>query len=262
MNPSACADDAATLLFEARLAGRALAAFPRPAPTTLADAYAVQRRLCDALALPVLGWKVGRIPGPLVASLGAERLAGPVLRCADIADGALGQARIFTGGAGAIEAEVMLRLDRVPDHLPSLADAPDYVSEIRAGFEVASSPAPDVHDLAPFGIIADIGINNGLLIGPPLARDGFDQLEVETRIEGVSVGRGRACDVLDGPWGSLRFLVDLHLRGVIALAPGQWISAGAITGVHPIVPGQSATASFGPAVRIACTAVPDAGLSR
>lgn len=260
MSLSARADDAATLLIEARRAGTALAAFPRPAPATLEDAYAVQRRLCDALALPVLGWKVGRIPGPLVASLAAERLAGPILRSVDVSDGTPGQARIFVGGAGAIEAEVMLRLDRVPDHLPSLADAPDYVSEIRVGFEVASSPAPDVHDLAPFGIIADIGINNGLLIGPPLARDGFDQLGVETRIDGASVGRGRACDVLDGPWGSLRFLIDLHLRGVIALAPGHWISAGAITGVHPIVPGEHATASFGPAIRIACTAVPETGL--
>src|SRR3546814_2456654 len=50
-------------------------------------------------------------------------------------------------------------------------------------------------------------------------------------------------------WGALDFLVDLHRRGVIELKPGQWISAGAITGVHPIAIGQTATACFGSAAR-------------
>ena len=251
----------AAALLEARRAGRALTAFPQPVPATLADAYACQQHVQAALGAPVLGWKVGRIPGPLVETLGAERLAGPVLRCAELGD-APGSARLFVGGAGAIESEAMLRLDRVPDEVPATDEAARaLVGDIRAGFEVASSPAPDVHDHAPFGIIADIGINNGILLGPRLAPDGFDRLTVETRIDGEVVGTGRACDVLDGPWGSLRFLVDLHLRGMIALAPGQWISAGAITGVHPIVPGQSATATFGPDVAIACAAVPETGFA-
>lgn len=261
MSGFARADDTAALLLNARRSGAALPAFPQPLPATLDAAYAIQQQMIAALGLPVLGWKVGRIPVPLIASLGAERLAGPVFRCTEIADGALAEASVFIGGAGAVEAEVMLRLDRVPDHIPSAEEAKNLVSEIRAGFEIASSPAPDVHDHAPFGIIADIGINNGILLGPSLDAASFDRLEVDTAIGGVSVGTGRACDVLDGPWGSLRFLVDLHLRGVIALAPGQWISAGAITGVHPIVPGQSATASFGPAIHIGCTAVPETGIS-
>lgn len=261
MSISVRVGDAAAVLLDARRSGTALPAFPQPLPKTLDAAYAIQQQMIAALGLPVLGWKVGRIPVPLIVSLGAERLAGPVFRCTEIADGALAEASVFIGGAGAIEAEVMLRLDRVPDHIPSPEEARNLVSEIRAGFEIASSPAPDVHDHAPFGIIADIGINNGILLGPALDAASFDRLEIDTAIEGASVGTGRACDVLDGPWGSLRFLVDLHLRGVIALAPGQWISAGAITGVHPILPGQCATASFGPAIHIGCTAVPETGIS-
>lgn len=256
------AGDPAAVLLDARLTGTALAAFPRPVPATLADAYACQQRLCAALGAPVLGWKVGRIPVPLVERLGAERLAGPVLRATELND-TTGIARIFAGGAGAIESEVMLRLDVVPDKVPATDDdACALVGDIRAGFEIASSPAPDVHDHAPFGIIADIGINNGILLGTRLDPDGFEQLAVETSIDGEVAGTGRACDILDGPWGSLRFLVDLHLRGVIALAPGQWISAGAITGVHAIGPGQTAIATFGPEVTIACTAVADPGFAR
>jgi 2-keto-4-pentenoate hydratase len=247
-------------LIEARRSGRALPAFPAPVPATLADAYAVQQRLTAALGAAVLGWKVGRIPPALIETLGAERLAGPVLRVAELDGVKPGEARVFSGGAGAIEAEVMLRLREVPDQrVTDSEDGAAWIDEIRAGFEVASSPAPDVHAHAPYGIIADIGINNGLLLGPQLGIADFAALPVETQIDGVTVGTGRAIDVLDGPWGSLNFLVDLHRRGVIELKSGQWISAGAITGVHPTGIGQTATARFGVAAYIACTAIAETG---
>lgn len=262
MSAASRAQAAADILFQARLSGTALSGFPTPVPTTLADAYDIQRRLCSALGGAVLGWKVGRIPPALVDSLGAVRLAGPVLRVDTLDGTAPGAALIFDGGAAAIESEVMLRLKAIPEQIPATdEDAFAFVDDIRAGFEVASSPAPDVHDHAPYGIIADIGINNGLLLGPALGRDGFSALMIETQIDGVTVGTGRAVDVLDGPWGSLRFLVDLHLRGVIELAAGQWISAGAITGVHPIALGQTAIARFGTA-HIACIAVAETGFQK
>jgi 2-keto-4-pentenoate hydratase len=257
--PSPAAPDPVAALLGARLSGCALTAFPAPVPVTLAEAYAVQERLTTALDAPVRGWKVGRIPPALIKVLGAERVAGPVLRIAELDGDVPGKAAIFEGGAGAIEAEVMLRLRAVPDRLTGGDDGATWVDEIRAGFEVASSPAPDVHDHAPYGIIADIGINNGLLLGPRLDIDDFATLAVETQIDGATVGTGRAIDVLDGPWGSLNFLVDLHRRGVIELKPGQWISAGAITGVHPIGIGGTATARFGSAVHIACTAITETG---
>jgi 2-keto-4-pentenoate hydratase len=260
MSAASRAPDAVSALLDARRTGRALVRFPAPVPATLADAYAVQHGLLAALGGPVLGWKVGRIPPAMIDALGAERLAGPILGCAELDGDAPGEARVFAGGAGAVEAETMLRLRAVPDRpLSADDDACALVDAIRAGFEIASSPAPDVQAHAPFGIIADIGINNGLLLGPRLDAAEFDRLEVTTEIDGVAVGTGRACDVLDGPWGSLRFLVGLHHDGVIRLEPGQWISAGAITGVHPIAPGQSATARFGDRIRIACTAIPDPG---
>lgn len=253
------APDPVAALLGARLSGQALPAFPAPVPATLAGAYAVQKRLTAALGAPVLGWKVGRIPPALIETLGAERVAGPVLRIAGLEANIPGEAPVFAGGAGAIEAEVMLRLRAVPDRLTGGDDGATWVDEIRAGFEVASSPAPDVHDHAPFGIIADIGINNGLLLGPRLDIADFTTLGVETRIDGRAVGAGRPVDVLDGPWGSVNFLVDLHRRGVIELKAGQWISAGAVTGVHPIIVGQTATARFGPDTDIACIAVAEPG---
>src|SRR3546814_5100594 len=90
----------------------------------------------------------------------------------------------------------MLRLRAVPDgRVTNGDDGVRWIDEIRAGFEVASSPAPDVHDHAPYGIVADIGINNGLLLGPRLDIGDFAALAVETSIDGASVGSGRAIDV-------------------------------------------------------------------
>lgn len=255
--------DPVAALCDARLSGRALNAFPPPVPATLAEAYAMQGALIAALGAPVLGWKVGRIPPALVDVLGAERVAGPILRVAELDGVAPGEAAIFADGAAAIEAEVMLRLHAVPDGPVTNADeGAAWIDEIRAGFEVASSPAPDVHDHAPYGIIADIGINNGILLGPGLGIDEFTTLSVEARIDGKPVGTGRPIDVLDGPWGSLDFLADLHRRGIITLRAGQWISAGAITGVHPIAIGETATARFGPSIHISCLAVAETGFKK
>lgn len=263
MTASSNAQDIVAALLDARLTGRALPAFPAPVPATLADAYAIQHSLRAALGRPVLGWKLGRVPPPLVAPLGATRLAGPVLYCTDLDGEAPGEARLFVDGGSAIEIEVMLRLRSVPDHrIESDDEARTYVEEVRAGFEVASSPAPDAFEHSPFSIIADVGINNGLLLGPQIALADFDEIEVSTDIDDVPVGAGRPSGVLDGPLGSLRFLVDLHHDGVITLEAGQWISAGAITGVHPITVGQTATAQFGADIRIACATTPDTGYPR
>ena len=66
---------------------------------------------------------------------------------------------------------------------------------------------------------------------------------------------GRATSFTDGAIGAARFLFELMARRSIALAPGQWISSGAVTGVHPMRPGQSVSARFDDALGVACTLV-------
>lgn len=260
MSLSPALADVSQALIDARRSAIALGDFPPPVPATLAEAYAVQHAVRRGMDDPVLGWKIGRIPAAQIERLGAERLAGPIL---SIADAAAGEARVFVGGAGAVEAEFMLRLARLPDRVPASADeACGLIDRVCAGIEVASSPVRTIHDHAPFGIIADLGINNGNLIGPDFSRDGdFDRLQVTTRIGGELVGAGRACDVLDGPFGAVRFLLGLHFAGTIALEAEQWISAGAITGVHPIAVGQRAEVDFGGRATLACSAVAQVALS-
>jgi 2-keto-4-pentenoate hydratase len=57
-----------------------------------------------------------------------------------------------------------------------------------------------------------------------------------------------------GPFESLRFLLALNARRGRPLRSGDFVSAGAITGVHEIRVGQSARAVFDGAIEVACRA--------
>src|SRR5690606_31838639 len=100
--------------------------------------------------------------------------------------------------------------------------------------------------------------NNGLVIGPEIAgwrTSGFEQWEVTTRIDGALVGAGRAASFPDGAIGAARFLFELMAKRGIALAPDQWISSGAVTGVHDARPGQLVECHFGDGLDVACRLV-------
>ena len=108
-------------------------------------------------------------------------------------------------------------------------------------------------------VVSDFGNNSGLILGPAIAdwrmRDHRD-LTCETWIDGVRVGVGGAANLIDGPVGSLAFLLrHCALRGR-PLKVGQYVSTGAATGIHDIVAGQSARLVFDGYGEIACTAVP------
>ena len=105
-------------------------------------------------------------------------------------------------------------------------------------------------------VISDFGNNNGLVIGPEIAdwrTSGFEEWTVETLIDGRSVGTGKAAAFPDGAIGAARFLFELMATRQIALRRGQWISSGAVTGVHDARPGQHVVARFGQGREVACT---------
>jgi 2-keto-4-pentenoate hydratase len=105
-----------------------------------------------------------------------------------------------------------------------------------------------INDLGPIAVVSDFGNNNGLVIGaaiPDWQTSGFEDWSVTTLIDGAEVGTGRASAFPDGAIGSVRFLFELMAHRGIALKPGQWISSGAVTGVHDSGPGQAVEACFG-----------------
>lgn len=237
---------------DARRSAGELDHYPGDFPDSLEEAYRIQDAAIARWGMPVLGWKVGRVPPPLVARSGTDRLAGPIFSVVDDRDGRnLATMPVFAKGFAAGEAEFLLRIGSAPPpgkRAFTLGEAADLIDAVHVGIEIASSPLKTINDLGPIAVVSDFGNNNGLLVGPAIANwrtSGFEQWPVATLIDGIEVGQGCASAFPDGAIGSARFLFELMARRGIPLCAGQWISTGAITGVHDARPGQTVEAWFG-----------------
>jgi len=252
------AEAIARAFVEARQAGSALADYPGDLPESLDDAYRIQERAIGLFGGRIAGWKVGRIPDEVVARYGSNRLAGPIFAEGVVraGEGSSPVMPVFADGFAAAEAEFLLRLGPLPadfDREWTNEDAAAYVDEIRVGIEVASSPFPGINDYGPAVTISDFGNNNGLVIGAEVKPDsGFIDWPVALTIDGIEAGAATAATMLDGPFGAVRFLFELAATRPLPLAAGQWISTGAVTGVHPVRPGAAVEARFGGEMRVRC----------
>lgn len=258
-------DRIAQAFVAARRQAAALSPYPGEAPTTLADAYAIQERAIAIDGRQVAGWKVGRINAPLDGALGANRLAGPIF-----ADQIVGRdvqdMAVIADGFAAAEAEYCVRIGRAPKTgrtRLSLDEALALVDAVHIGVEIASSPYAGINADGPLVTISDYGNNFGLLIGdevPGWRELGFLDWPVESRIDDVVVGSATARTMLDGPIGAVAFLVDCLAARGRTLEPGTWVSSGAVTGVHQIRPGQRFEADFG-VLHVECGIVAAAGMT-
>ncbi len=238
--------------------------YPGTKPQDLDSAYRCQDEAISLWGEPVSGWKVGWIPEPLSQKYGAQRLVGPIFsRCVMRASGGEEvDTPVFANGFAAIEAEFVIQLAK---------DAPAAVTEWTAetarrfvktmyiGIEIASSPLQNINDHGPAVVASDFGNNAGLLLGaeiPDWQTRPLESLNCETRIDGVVVGRGGASAVSGGPLAALAFALRVNARRGRPLRAGDYVSTGAATGVHSIVPGQSAEAIFTGIGSLRCRAVP------
>ena len=225
--------------------------YPGERPCTLADAYAVQDASLALWDKPIGGWKVGRVMPPQDAALGANRLAGPIFAEGIVAhEDVPARMSVFTQGFAAVEAEFVLRL-KLPENggpLPTNDDDTlEWISDIRIGVEIASSPYSQINVEGPLVTISDHGNNFGLIVGPQVPREQWNSLsdiEVTVAVDGQKAGSATTAGMLDGPLGAVRFLLANMADRAIIPQTGWWISTGAITGVHQVSAGQSARASF------------------
>jgi 2-keto-4-pentenoate hydratase len=250
----------ASRFLDARRTAAALDKYPGELPQDLDAAYAIQDAAIECWAKPVLGWKVGRIASPLSERYGSDRLAGPIFAVVE-ADASVAVMPVFADGFAAAEAEFVLRIGVPPPREKAhytLAEAAELIDAVHVGIEIASSPLKPINDLGPAAIVSDFGNNNGLVVGPEIPdwrTSGFEEWEVTSSIDGVESGRGQASGFANGAIGSARFLFELAARRGISLKPAQWISSGAVTGVHDLRPNQTAEVHFDRWYRVACRAV-------
>jgi 2-keto-4-pentenoate hydratase len=247
----------------ARLAAAALADFPGEIPADLSASYACQDFAIGLWPDRVAGWKIGRINAPEDARLGCDRLAGPIFARAVTAADGVGATPfpVFAGGFAAAEAEFVFEIGR--DAPPgrktwTLDEAMTLVAEVYVGIETAGSPLATINELGPLAVASDFGNNSGLILGP--AFEGWRNRPVsewtcETLIDGRNAGRGAASDLPGGPFEAMRFIAEHCAHRGRALTAGTLISTGAITGVHDMIEGQTATIRFAGVGDLTCVAI-------
>ena len=258
------ADDPAAIagrFLAARRSATGLGGYPGEFPVGLDEAYRIQDEAIAAWGRPVIGWKVGRVNPPLAAALGADRLAGPIFARREAAPGDVPDMPVFAEGFAAGEAEFLLRIGTAPAAGKTrftLDEAADLIDSVHVGIEIASSPLAAINEIGPIAVVSDFGNNNGLVVGPQVPdwrSSGFEDWPVTLIIDGEQAGRGSASAFPDGAIGSARFLFELMAGRGIALQPGQWISSGAVGGVHEAGVGQTIEARFAEFAAIGCRLV-------
>ncbi|HWA00206.1 MAG TPA: 2-keto-4-pentenoate hydratase [Caulobacterales bacterium] len=228
----------------------------------MAGAYAVQDIAISLWPEAVAGWKIGLVPLAARNAFQAERIAGPIFAGAVQADANGGpfEFPVFSGGFAAVEAELVFHVG---------ADAPagrvewskdeiiPFIDAVHIGVECAGSPFAAINDSGPAVTASDFGNNAGLLIGAEVrdwqAMD-LGAVEVVTKINDAVAGRGSAASIPGGPFAALAFIFEHTARRGRPLRQGQWISTGALTGVHAVQADDAAQAEFGPLGVIACRA--------
>jgi 2-keto-4-pentenoate hydratase len=247
-------------LVAARTEGRSLAGFPGAIPASMAQAYRIQDLAMSLWPDSLVGWKIGFIPPDRRSADDPDRLVGPIWRkqCHRGADHrSTVEVEIFTSGFAAVEAELVLRLGQdLPDHDRvswTAEEAADLVQDLLVGIEVASSPIPDINSLGPTVIAADFGNNNGLVLGPALAEGAQQALtQLSCIVDGRLVGEGSADSLPGGIFQGLATALDVLAGRGQPVRAGMVFATGAITGIHPIGPGQHCRVDVrdGPSVEI------------
>jgi 2-keto-4-pentenoate hydratase len=242
--------EAAARFVAARRSATGLDEFPGPLPADLATAYAIQATATAAWPDEVAGWKVARVPPVLEESLGAMRYIGPIFAgTVATADGSALSFPVIPGGFGAVEAEFAVRIaaDAPADKLDySPAEAAAFIAAVHAAIEVAGGPLAPVNELGPTASTAVFGNNNGLIVGEEIVGgiEGADALRAEVLIDGQSVGVGSAAKLPGGIAAAVAVALSMAVRLGRPLKAGQWVSTGALTGVHSIAIGQQARIAF------------------
>jgi 2-keto-4-pentenoate hydratase len=262
---SAEAAEIATRFVNARRRADGFDEFPGVLPASLQEAYSIQDQAIGEWGLDVIGWKIGRVPEPFATRFGTDRLAGPIF-VQTVAGDEPTAMPVFANGFAAGEAEFLIRIGKAPPrgqtHF-SLQEVSGLVDRVHVGIEVASSPLKTINELGPAAVVSDFGNNNGIVVGPEIPnwrQSGFEDWSVTTLIDGKVVGQGSASSFPDGALGSVRFLFELMAKRQIPLRAGQWVSTGAITGVHDAQAGQHMVAIFDDRFNVSCKLVPQSAL--
>lgn len=255
MNTPAAEDVVAAELVAARTEGRSLSRFPGVIPASMAEAYQIQELAMSRWPDSLVGWKIGYIPADRRAPGDPDRLVGPIWRQQfhqreeHLSPAEVG---IFVSGFAAVEAELVIRLDQdLPAHDEggwTAQEVANLEQHLLVGIEVASSPIPDINSLGPTVIAADFGNNNGLVLGRVLTDSpSAAPVQLACYVDGQLLGEGSADNLPGGIHHGLATALNILASRGQPVRAGMVFATGAITGIHPIGPGQHCRVDVVPA---------------
>jgi 2-keto-4-pentenoate hydratase len=226
----------------------------------MAVAYQIQELAISRWQDSLVGWKIGYIPADRRTAGDPDRLVGPMWsqQCHHSGEQVSpAEVGIFASGFAAVEAELVIRLERdLPAHDEggwTADEAADLEQHLLVGIEVASSPIPDINALGPTVIAADFGNNNGLVLGSILTdRPGAAAFQLACYVDGQLMGEGSAENLPGGIHHGLATALNILAHRGKPVRAGMLFATGAITGIHPIRPGQHCRVDMrdGPSVEL------------
>jgi 2-keto-4-pentenoate hydratase len=260
MTPESVAT-AARELVAARRSAKTIESLPESCrPTTAAEGYAVQMAVVGLWGEQVAGWKAGATLPAVQQRFGlSEPFLGPIFASTVMTSPATAEASRFDlrpPGAGgkravAVEVEFAVRLGR--DLAPvaggrSEAEVLDAVEALVPAIEIITPRYGAVPGGTPGQALADCGLNGGIVLGSPVADwRGIDYPAHETRlvVDGKTTVEGTGSLVLGHPFKSLTWLVNGVGRLGYALAKGQVLTTGSMTGIAHVDQGAHIVGDFG-----------------
>ena len=248
--------EAADLLGQAFAIGTPLPELPAGCrPRTLKQAYAVQAKLVTGLAIETAGWKIGCTSAAARAVLKAEGpFAGRVFLPRCFASGTVipGSSYPMRGIEG--EFAFVLDKDLKPRAKPyTRAEVSAAVADLHLAIEIVDSRFADWLAVTLPEVVADLGANGALVLGPPVRgwrRRNLAAIAVTMRAGRRIVGRGQGADALGHPLDALAWLAD-NPPSKSGLLAGEIVSTGTCTGFHRAAPGDKVSCTFGSLGKVA-----------
>jgi len=247
---------AARLLLAARGDHRRVDGFSADCrPDSIADGYAVQDAVIDALAVDTAGYKIACTSEEACRILGAD---GPFLGRL-VASTVIDSPATIPASAfhmRGLEAEFAFRFatGSSPDAAPVSASGIEAsVASVHPAIEIVDSRFAEWTAVGAPSLAADNAAGGALVLGPALTSwrpSDLNVVAVSMTLNGAIQKTGSGRDVMGHPLEALAWAVNhLAARGR-AVAAGEVVTTGTCTGIVFAGPGDIGEADFGPLGRV------------
>ncbi len=236
-------------LLNARLSGEKLRAYPGPAPTSMADAFAIQSAVRSSIGWKHAGWKIGCTSERAQKALHTDGpFPGPLYRERLFSSGT--HVETLASNSRTTEPEIAFTMARdlpARDKAWSVDEVLDAVATVHPSIEIVNPRLPKGFNDVVEWYVADGGLSHALVLGPgvkPLKRADYARITNRVSLNGVSKYSGIASNALGGPELALTWLANNLIAKGLFLRAGDVVTTGVITEVFDTSIGDHVEATY------------------